>query len=347
MASGTKFVSVIMPCRDEEKYIARALTSILDNDYPRDCLEVLVVDGMSTDGTRKIIAEFTRDHQFIKLLDNPKRIAPAALNIGIAQARGDIIIRVDAHSTYPSHYLSSLVAWQENTGADNVGGLWRVLPGSDTPMARAIAVALTQPFGAGNAYYRIGVTSPRWVDTVPFGCYPREVFSRIGTFDEDLVRNQDDEFNLRLRKHGGRILLIPDIVVDYYARESLPKLWRMYYQYGYFKPLVARKLGFVLGWRQLIPPLLVFSLVVSCLLGWVSPVLGVLGFLILLAYVLADVTCAWVAGRRQGPAVTTYLALVFPTLHFSYGLGFLKGLLDFFLLRKDGVRDGKGVPLSR
>jgi glycosyltransferase involved in cell wall biosynthesis len=347
MTSGTRFVSVIMPCREEEIYIAKALTSILANDYPQDYLEVLVVDGMSTDGTRKIVAEYAREHQFIKLLDNPKRITPAALNIGIAQARGDIIIRVDAHSTYPPDYLSSLVAWQEKTGADNVGGMWRILSGSNTTMARAIALALAQPFGAGNAYYRIGASAPRWVDTVPFGCYPREVFSRIGTFDEELVRNQDDEFNLRLRKNGGRTLLIPEIVVDYYARESLVKLWRMYYQYGYFKPLVARKLGLVLGLRQLLPPLLVFSLALSFLLGLMFPVLRTFGFLILLAYVLADVTFAWVAGQGQGPAVIGFLALVFPTLHFSYGLGFLKGLIDFMVLGKSVGKEENELPQSR
>ena len=242
---------------------------------------MLVVDGMSTDGTRKIVAEFARDHPFIKLLDNPRRITPAALNIGIAQARGDIIIRVDAHSTYPPNYLSSLVAWQEKTGADNVGGAWRILPGGDTPMARAIAVGLAHPFGVGNAYYRIGASAPRWVDTVPFGCYRREVFTRIGLFDEDHVRTEDDEFNLRLRKNGGRILLVPEIVIDYYARESLPKIWRMYYYYGYFKPLVARKLGLVLSLRHLIPSLLVLTLAVSLLLGWWFPSLGMLGFLVL------------------------------------------------------------------
>jgi len=347
MARGIKFVSVIMPCRQEEKYIARALASILANDYPEERLEVLVIDGMSTDGTRGIVAGLAREHPFIKLLDNPGKITPAALNVGIAQARGEIIIRVDAHSTYPPDYLSSLVAWQEATGADNVGGVWRLVPGSDTPMARAIAIGMAHPFGVGNAYYRIGAASPRWVDTVPFGCYPREVFTRIGVFDEEHVRTEDDEFNYRLRKSGGRSLLVPEIVIDYYARENLSKIWRMYYYYGYFKPLVARKLGLVLGWRHAMPALLVMTLALSLLLGRWLPGLGALGFLALAAYLVADLTFAWQAGRRQGLAVTACLALVFPTLHFSYGLGFLKGLLDFFLLGKKGLRDTTGVPLAR
>jgi hypothetical protein len=152
---------------------------------------------------------------------------------------------------------------------------------------------------------------------------------------------------LRLRKNGGLTLLVPEIVIDYYARENLFEVWRMYYQYGYFKALVARKLGFVLGLRQIIPSLLVFTLMVSFVLGWWFPAWEVLGVLAFLAYVLADVTFALRAGRGQGGAVTACLILVFPALHFSYGLGFLQGLVDFFLLGKKGVKNVEEVPLSR
>jgi glycosyltransferase involved in cell wall biosynthesis len=347
MISETKLISVVIPCREEKKYIAQALKSILASDYPQDHLEVLVVDGMSTDGTREIITEFSRNFPMIKLLDNHRKITPAALNVGISQAKGDNIIIMHCHSNYPPDYISSLVAWQQKTGADNVGGVWRTLPGSDTPMAQAIALGMAHPFGVGNVPFRIGASEPRWVDSVPFGCYPREVFEQIGLFDEDHVRTEDDEFNFRLKQNGGRILMVPDLVVDYYARESLSKLWRMYYQYGYFKALVARKLGWVLSLRHAIPSLLVFTLAATFLLSWWFPLLGDLGLLILLAYMLADLYFAWVAGRGKGRAVTACLALVFPTLHFSYGSGLLKGLLDFFLLGKKGVKDAGGVPLSR
>jgi glycosyltransferase involved in cell wall biosynthesis len=347
MAREARFISVIMPCREEECHIGKALRSILANDYPRHRLEVLVVDGMSTDGTRQVVAALAEEHPCVRLVDNPKQITPAALNVGIAQARGEVIIRVDAHSTYPPDYLSSLVAWQEHTGADNVGGVWRILPGSATPMARAIALGLAHPFGVGNAHYRIGTTAPRWVDTVPFGCYSREVFTRNGLFDEDHVRTEDDEFNLRLRKNGGRSLLVPEIIIDYYARESLSKIGRVYYYYGYFKPLVARKLGLVLGLRHIVPSLFITTLAAALLLGWWFPILGVLGLLVLVTYLLADVVCAWIAGRGQGPAVAACLALVFPALHFSYGLGFWKGLVDFCLLGRKGRRAGREVPLAR
>jgi GT2 family glycosyltransferase len=283
----------------------------------------------------------------IKLLDNPRKITPAALNVGISQAKGDTIIIMHCHSRYPPNYISKLLAWQEKTGADNVGGVWRTLPGGDTPMAQAIALGTSHPFGVGNVPFRIGASEPRWVDSVPFGCYRREVFNEIGFFDEDHVRTEDDEFNLRLKKNGGRILMIPDLIVDYYARDSLPKLWRMYYQYGYFKALVARKLGWVLRWRHFFPSLFVFTLGVSFLLSWWFPMLGVLGLLVLSVYALADIYFAWNEGRGQDRAVSACLAFVFPTLHFSYGIGFLKGLLDFFVLGKKKVQDAGSVPLSR
>ncbi len=349
MATAIPFVSVIIPCRQEKKYIARMIKSLLANDYPQDRLEMLVVDGMSTDGTREIVGDFIREYPFIKLLDNPRKITPAALNVGIAEAKGDIIIRVDCHSVYPRNYLAGLVDWLEKSGADNVGGVWRILPGSDTAMARAIALGLAHPFGVGNAYYRIGTsTTPRWVDTVPFGCYRREVFSRWGRFDEDQVRTEDDEFNLRLRKNGGRILLVPEISIDYYAREHLSQVWRMYYQYGYFKPLVARKLGWdLLSLRHLVPSLFVLTLGGSLLFSRWVPGLGVLGLLVLGVYLGADLFFAAQAARRQGLAVIARLALVFPCLHFSYGLGFLKGLVDFGLRGKKRSSDAAGLPISR
>ncbi|MGQ9688689.1 MAG: glycosyltransferase family 2 protein [Desulfobaccales bacterium] len=343
MTTELPFVSVIIPCRQERRHIGRMLESLLADEYPRERLEILVVDG-----SREIVTEFISRHPYIKLLDNPRQITPAALNIGVTAARGDVIIRADCHSTYPPAYISTLVAWLEKTGADNVGGVWRILPGAETAMARAIALGLAHPFGVGNAYYRLGASGPKWVDTVPFGCYRREVFRRLGLFDEDQVRTEDDEFNLRLRQQGGRILLVPDLRIDYYARESLPQIWRLYYYYGYFKPLVARKLGWwALSLRHLIPSLWVLTLGTSMLLGWWFTPLTYLGLAVLGAYVLADIYFALRAGRRQGLAVKAWLALVFPTLHFSYGLGFLKGWVDFFLRGKKKPADAAGLPLGR
>src|SRR5947199_239080 len=169
----------------------------------------------------------------------------------------------DGHAVYSPSYISQLVAALEETGADNVGGVLVTLPANGRPLPRALAVGLSHPFGVGNSYFRIGATERRTVDTVPFGCYRRAVFDRIGVFDEDLVRNQDDELNARLLKQGGRIMLIPEVVSHYYARGSLGQVARMFYQYGYFKPLAAWKVGQIMTLRQVVPALFVCALAVT------------------------------------------------------------------------------------
>lgn len=340
-------VSVIVPCRNEQAYIAECLDSILANDYAPERLEVIVVDGVSDDGTRSVLEEYARRWPRMQWLDNPARTTPAALNIGIRRARGDIIMRMDAHCRYSDSYISSLVGWLEQSGADNVGGVCRTLPGSDTLVARAIAAALAHPFGVGNSHFRIGTTTPKWVDTVPFGCYRRRVFERIGLFDEELVRNQDDELNLRLLKSGGRILLVPNVVSEYYARDSLKKLARMYYQYGYFKPLVARKLGRVGTVRQLVPAaflvLLAGTLVLSpWLVGTRWAFAGILG-----AYLAVLLFTILQTSRRSGPRVSALLAAAFPVIHFSYAVGSLRGIMDFVVLRRPAVSSRSAIPVSR
>jgi glycosyltransferase involved in cell wall biosynthesis len=345
--AGLQLVSIVIPCFNEEKFISRVLDSVLANDYPQDRLEVLVADGRSTDGSRGIISDYAGRHPCIRLLDNQLKITSAGLNLGISQARGAYIIIMGAHTLYPSNYISGLVSWLERTGADVAGGTCATLPGADTPLAEAIALGLSHPFGVGNSYFRIGVAAPREVDTVPFGCYRREVFDRIGGFDEDLVRNQDDDLNLRLYKEGGRLLLVPEIVSHYYARDSLGKLWRMFYQYGYFKPLVARKLGRILTARQVVPALFVAGLATTGLCAlWSSRCAWLFG-VIALSYLGLALFFAHRTARSRGWRVGLGLALVFPALHFSYGLGFLKGVYDFWARRRQKVRDPSGVQLSR
>lgn len=345
MSDAGCIVSVVVPCRNERRYIGQCLESILRNDYKAE-LEVLVVDGASDDGTRELLFDCARQSSRIRVLDNPSRTTPVALNIGIQNARGSIIVRMDAHCKYPVDYISTLVSWLERSGADNVGGVWRTLPGSDTVTAHAIAIAVSHPLGVGNAHYRLGIAEPKWVDTVPFGCYKRSVFERIGLFDEELVRNQDDELNQRLLRSGGRILLVPDVIIDYYARDSIGKVARMYYQYGYFKPLVAKKLGYIGTARQVVPAAFLLSLAIALLLipwvhlaGWIF--IGILG-----SYIATLLIAIIVVMPRRGPAVSALLGLVFPALHFSYGWGSLRGVVHFFLRRRPPVR-GTEIPLSR
>lgn len=341
------FVTIVIPCRNEERYIGACLDSILAGDYPLDRLEVLVADGRSEDRTRGILAAYTARHPAIRLLDNPQRITPTALNAAIRAARGDVIMRMDAHGIYPSTYVSQLVAALEETGADAVGGVIETLPADASPTARAIALGLSHPLGVGNAYFRIGSRERRWTDAVSFGCYRREVFERIGLFDEDLVRNQDDEFDLRLIKHGGRVLLVPEVVSRYYARRSLRQVAHMFHQYGYFKPLVAKKLGRIMTGRQLVPALFLLSLAASALAGlWWRPA-ALVGAGILGLYTAVVAGCALASARTQGIRVAAVLAAVFPMLHVSYGIGFLQGVVDHVFGLHRRVRDAAAISLSR
>jgi glycosyltransferase involved in cell wall biosynthesis len=340
-------VTAVIPCRNEARYIGPCLESLIACDYPKDRLEVLVCDGMSDDGTRAIVAGYAARHPFIRLVDNPRRITPCAMNAGIREARGDVIMPMGAHAVYSSSYVSLLVRALQETGADNVGGVLVTLPASDTPLARALAVGLSHPFGVGNSYFRIGASERRMVDTVPFGCYRRAVFDRIGLFDEELVRNQDDELNGRLLKQGGRIMLIPEVVSHYYARSSLGQVARMFYQYGYFKPLAAWKVGQIMTVRQLVPALFVGALALAAVLApWSQlarlALAGIAG-----TYAAAALVSAVPTLRRHGPRCAAALLVVFPVLHCSYGLGSIVPVLERLAGRRRPAHHVASVPLSR
>ena len=330
-------VTVIVPCRNEERYIARCLDSIAATTYPVERLEVLIADGRSDDRTREIIASYTARHPWMHLIDNPGRIVPTALNVGIRRARGELVVRMDAHAEYPREYLAQLVAAMRETGADNVGGRLVTMPVDSSLTARAIAKAVSHPLGVGNAHFRIGTTRRRWVDTVPFGCYRRELFNRVGFFDEELVRNQDDEFNFRLARRGGRVLLDPAIVVVYYARATLRQLARMYYQYGYFKPLVVRKVGRVMTVRQLVPPALCASLTTMGAVAVIEPAAAMLFGTVLATYATTLIGGGIRAGEGEGARFTLVLLAAFATLHVSYGFGFLRGVLDLVVGRRHAI----------
>lgn len=340
-------VTVLLPCRNEERYLQECLDSILRTSWPRDRLEVLVIDGRSDDLTRAVAEEYARRHPVVTVLDNPGRIVPTGLNIGIRAATGDVIVRMDAHVVYPPEYIGTLVKALEETGADNVGACIVTHPADESPRARGIALALSHPLGVGNSYFRIGCAERRWVDTVPFGCFRRHVFSRIGLFDEELVRNQDDEFNHRLIKAGGRILLEPGVVAHYYARGSFRQLARMYYQYGWFKPLAARKIGRVMTVRSLVPSLFLLAQAALLLLGIVTPGLWALWLVMNGGYALALLASALRVAPRHGWRSARHLMAAIPVLHASYGWGFIRGFLHLLRGRSAAAADPVAVPLSR
>jgi len=317
-------ISIICPIYNEEKYIGKCIDSILSQDYPQDDMEVILVDGMSTDGTRGIVQEYAKRYPFFHLVDNPQRIVPPAMNIGIRAAKGDIIIRLDAHAIFPTCYFSELVKYLKALGADNVGGVCRTLPIKDSTECRAIANVLGSSFGMGNSHFRVGTDEIMEVDTVPFGCFHRELFDRIGYFDEELIRNQDDEFNGRIIKNGGKIYLLPHLVIDYYARDSVRKVYKMFYQYGLFKPLVNRKLGSPATVRQFFPLLFVLGLLLGPLTGFISKwFLVAYGAVIVLYFALA--TYFSMKDSRSMKQILLQNWVYF-MVHFAYGWGYLNGI---------------------
>ena len=330
-------ISVICPIYNEESRIEACIQSIIAQDFPHEEMEVLFVDGMSTDRTRVIVGSYSQQYPFIRLLDNPMHTAPVALNRGIRAAKGDIIVRLDAHSKYPSDYFSVLVNKLQSTDADNVGGVCNTLPAKDTSVCRAIAYAMSSSFGMGNSHFRVGVDREKWVDTVPFGCFHRDIFDKIGFFDEELVRNQDDEFNGRLENLGGKIYLIPQVIINYTARDTLCKMRRMYYQYGLYKPLVNKKLGAPATVRQFFPLFFLLFLVfggIGCLF---SPLVQQVYVGILLLYLFIGLVVGGMSAiRMHQPLLILLMPYVFLNIHLSYGLGYLTG--SFNVMRKKTTR---------
>lgn len=332
----SKHISLIIPCRNEEAYIGKVLENIISQDYPVELMEVLVVDGMSSDKTADIIRSYSEQFSFIHYLENPEKVVPYALNKAIRQSKGEVIIRMDAHAVYPNDYVTRLIHGLSEYKCDNVGGVWITKPANSSLKAKAIALGTSHIFGIGNAYYRLNISKPKQVDTVPFGCYNRDIFENIGYFDEDLIRNQDDEFNARLMKKGGSIYLLPDIQIIYFARDKLSKISKMFYQYGLYKPLVNLKVGKPATVRQFAPLVLILFLGVSLGLSFMSNVslsFFVIGSsLYLLACLLAGFSI-WLKNIRQ-PGLLFYLFILFPLIHFSYGWGYLMGIFRFIIFNK-------------
>jgi GT2 family glycosyltransferase len=288
---------------------------------------------MSDDGTREKLRELSSSYPNLKVIDNPKRVTPDALNLAIQASKGEVIVRLDAHSNYPSNYISRLVTELFRLDAENVGGVWITTPANSGSVATAIALATSHPLGIGNASYRLENPEIKQVDTVPFGCFKRSIFDEIGLFDTDLIRNQDDEFNGRIIKNGGKIFLVPDVEIEYYARANFGTMVKMFYQYGLFKPLVNLKLGHPATLRQFAPPIFVLGLLclpIALLSGWLLLIWSVVYAIYFLANGIVSLKIAW-REKRWGLAPNLFLA--FFLIHCSYGWGYLKGILKFVLLK--------------
>ena len=326
--SQNPFVSVIMPVYNEQAFIARSLESLIKQTYPRELMEIVIADGMSTDKTREIIETIGRQTSIpITIVENPARIAPTGLNRAIAATAGEIIIRVDGHCEVEPDYVANCVKLLRAGRADGVGGPIETL--GETLQAQAIAAAMSSTFGVGGSAFRTIDNREMYADTVAFPGYKREIFEKVGLFNEELIRNQDDEFNYRIRKLGGRILLSPEIRSRYYSRSTFKSLWRQYYQYGYWKIRVLQLHPKQMSLRQFIPFAFVVSLLFFGFFSFFSSVGRWALLLILVLYSAANLIAALKELRKLQFAALPYLIISFVILHISYGLGFIAGLFAF------------------
>ncbi|KPJ55305.1 hypothetical protein AMJ47_00290 [Parcubacteria bacterium DG_72] len=320
-------VSIIIPCFNEGNFIAKCLDSIIAQDYPKDKIEVLVIDGMSEDKTREVVKEYSLKHPFIKLLENPKKITSSGLNIGIKASSGDIIVRMDAHARYREDYLSKCVEYIKKGEADNVGGITRTVPVFEDLVSKAVALCLNSVFGSGNSYFRTGTDKPMYVDTVFGGCYKKEVFKKIGLFNENMARSQDIELNLRLKKAGGKILLVPEIISYYYPKSSIKDFFWHNVGDGAWAILPLKFTKAPLRIRHYIPLLFVLSLLSIFILSLFIPFFWIVFFSLLVLYFLISVYFSLkISIRERNILLLFVMPMVFSARHLGYGTGSLIGI---------------------
>lgn len=319
-------VSVVIPCRDEVRFITSCLDSTEAFDYPQDLIEVEVVDGMSVDGTRDILQAWARSGRQRRVLDNPSKTAAAAMNVGIGFSTGDVIVRLDAHARYPADYVRSCVDALVETGAEVVGGTIRTLPDGNGAMAAAIAAAVSSRFGVGGTAFRVEeIGKPVQVDIVPFGCFKRSLVESVGWYDESMLRDEDADFCFRVTALDKHVVLCPGIHSEYVARRRLGQLWVQYFLYGFYKPAIARKVHKIMTLRQVVPPAFVGSLLVLGVLSfWNGPARSLL-VLEVASYSAVVIGAAIVETMSHRDWRLILLSLVYPVMHVAYGVGYAVG----------------------
>ena len=327
MSMQLPFISVILPVLNEEKYIRACVTSVFEQDYPADKMEVIFVDGCSNDRTVAILEEMKKTYPQIVVLQNPNRTVPYAMNIGIAYSKAPVIVRLDAHAEYPTDYVRLSVETLLTVECDNAGGCCETR--GKGFMGDAIAQMLSTPLGVGNSTFRLSPESG-YVDTVPFGCWKREMFDRIGGFDERMTRNQDNELNHRIRKNGGKVYLNHNIRVIYYCRDSIRGIMQMGFQNGKWNVITMTLVPGSMGVRHFVPMAFVLSTVMLLLLTLLTQSWLFGGLLALEwgAYLLLDFFYAYTIAKEKGWKYLPVEIILFPAFHFAYGSGSLMGILS-------------------
>lgn len=319
-------MTVVVPLRNEAPAIARCLEAIVAQDYPRERIEIIVADGRSSDGSRAVVERLQARAPQLKLIDNPERIVPTALNRALRLAKGSVIVRVDARTVIAPDYVRAAVEALERTGADVIGGPMRPVGGG--PIGDAIAAATSSRFGIGNAYFHYG-REEREADSVYMGVFRRALFDAVGGFDEEMVCNQDDEFTYRVRRAGGRVVMSPRLCSAYQNRTTLAGLARQYARYGLYKVRVLQKHPQVMSWRHAVPPLFVATVGAAMALAplgaawsWGVVAVGVV-------YGAALAAASTLVARQNGWRLLPSLLATFATLHVAWGAGVLWGLWRF------------------
>lgn len=328
--------SLIIPCRNEEKFIAECLDSVIEQDYPKEKMEVLVIDGASEDKTKDIIKGYSKKYPFIKLLDNPQKITPCAFNIGIKKSKGDFIFIMGSHAKYQNNYISKCIETALKYNADNVGGIHKIFPNKKNIIPWSISLCLSSTFGVGNSYYKTGYSKKiKEVDTVFGGCYKKEVFKKIGLFNEKLVRSQDMELNIRLKKAGGKILLNPEIISYYYPKSTLREFFKHNVLDGIWTIYPTKIANIPLKLRHYIPLLFVLSLLFTLLLSIFFSLFIYLFIFILGIYLIISLYfSAKIALKEKNIRYLFLMPIVFACRHFGYGLGSLWGILSCWRIKK-------------
>jgi glycosyltransferase involved in cell wall biosynthesis len=318
------FVSIIIPMRNEEKFVGKCIDSLLRQIKGCNNFEILCVDGMSTDKTCEVVRRYAEQDNRVHLIENPRKIMPAGMNLGIQQSQGDFIMCAGCHAEYASDYVDKCIEVFERTDADQVGGYLVTIPGKDTPTGRAIAVATSSRFGVGSGPRVPG--PEREADVSAFGGFRRDVFDRFGFYDERLVRNQDIELSKRIRRKGGKVVISPEIRVRYYNRSTLAGLRNQAFLNGLWNLYTIWLTGGGLNLRHFVPLGFVLSILVLSLVGlawW--PAWLVLAWELLVYFTVAVVSAFRLAGDARTSSILVFLAFV--QLHLAYGAGSLWGIL--------------------